>query len=143
LNATNEATTDWNKGKSTMAFAGIDGLNLQSLNDVKESDMGIFTNMGASNPTGVHATLQSLSLALQNVTKVAAYLGGIQVRLISQEEALTNQITNYKSAISRIEDADVAEEQMNLIRNQFMQNASLASLSQSNQSPSMFLQLLQ
>jgi flagellin len=84
----------------------------------------------------------SLDKAITNVNKVATYLGGIQTRLSSQEETLTSQITNYKSAISRIEDADVAEEQMKLITNQFLQSASLISLSQANQSPTEFLQLL-
>ena len=149
LNATDEATFDRVDANGDVlktaseSFAGVAGLNLQDLNRVNEADLGIFTNMGEGATTGVHITLQSLSIALNNISKVATYLGGIQVRLNSQEEVLTSQITNYKSAISRIEDSDVAEEQMNLIRNQFLLNASLTSLVQANQSPSMFLQLLQ
>jgi flagellin-like hook-associated protein FlgL len=84
----------------------------------------------------------SLDMALTNINKMATYLGGIQVRLNVQEETLTSQITNYKAAISRLEDADVAEEQMKLITNQFLQSASLTSLAQANQNPMEFLQLL-
>lgn len=152
LNATDEATfarvdaSGTVIGKAAESFAGVAGLNLQHLNDVNEDDLGIFTNMGgggSSGVTGVHLTLQSISIALTNISKVATYLGGIQVRLNSQEEVLSSQIINYKAAISRIEDSDVAEEQMNLIRNQFLQSASLTSLAQANQNPQMFLQLLQ
>jgi flagellin-like hook-associated protein FlgL len=54
---------------------------------------------------------------------------------------LKSQITNYKAAISRIEDADIATEQMELIKSQFLQQASLISLAQANQNPQQFLQL--
>jgi flagellin len=116
---------------------------LEDLNKVNEDDLGIFANTGDNGTSGVHITLQSLAKAIDNINKVASYLGGIQVRLESQQETLTSQITNYKSAISRIQDADVAQEQMSLIRNQFLQSASLTSLAQANQNPTEFLQLLQ
>ena len=54
---------------------------------------------------------------------------------------LKSQITNYNAAISRIEDADVAQEQLSLIKSQFLQQASLISLTQANQQPQAFLQL--
>jgi len=90
----------------------------------------------------IQTTLTSISIALTNVSKVASYLGGIANRLTSQEDALKSQITNYNAAISRIEDADVAKEQLELIRAQFLQQASIISLAQANQTPQTFLQLL-
>ncbi len=119
----------------TTSFAGVTGLNLASLDAVSETSLGIFSEANVSN------TLTSLSEALNNVNKVASYLGGIQVRLNSQEELLNSQITNYASAISRIEDADVASEQLELIKSQFLQQSSLISLAQANQIPQNFLQL--
>lgn len=133
LHATDAAIT----GEASNAFAGVEGLNLQKLDDVSETDLGIFGE------TMVKSTLTSLSNALNNVNKVASYLGAIEVRLNSQEELLHSQITNYKAAISRIEDADVATEQLQLVKSQFLQQASLISLSQANQSPQAFLQLFQ
>lgn len=118
-------------------FGGVTGLDLRELNDVSSEDLGVFSNENINN------TLVSLSNALNNVNKVAAYLGGISNRLTSQEDVLQNQITNYKAAISRIEDADVAKEQLELIKSQFLQQASLISLSQANQNSSSFLGLLQ
>ncbi|MDW8075214.1 MAG: flagellin [Bacteroidota bacterium] len=117
-------------------FAGVTGLNLQSLNSVSSSNLGIFSN------TNIQTTLTSLATALNNISKVASYLGGLTNRLASQEDALKSQITNYNAAISRIEDADVAQEQLKLIRAQFLQQASIVSLAQANQNPSSFLQLL-
>lgn len=132
LNATSSATA---LGGNTSVFAGVSGFNLESLNSVSSSDLGIFGD------SQIASTLTSLSDALNNVNKVASYLGGIQVRLGSQEDLLKSQITNYNAAISRIEDADVATEQLDLVKSQFLQQASLISLAQANQNPQSFLQL--
>ncbi|MBK9249855.1 MAG: flagellin [Ignavibacteria bacterium] len=117
-------------------FAGVTGLDLNSLNSVTTSSLGMFST------TNISATLSSLAKALNNVNKVASYLGGITNRLFSQEEALKSQITNYNAAISRIEDADVALEQLELVKAQFLQQTSITTLAQANQSPQSFLQLI-
>ncbi len=118
-------------------FAGVSGLNLASFGTITTSDLGVFSN------SQIAATLTSLSDALTNVNKSASYLGGIINRLDSQDEALRSQITNFNAAVSRIEDADVALEQLELVKAQFLQQTSVISLTQSNQSPQTFLQLLQ
>ncbi len=140
LNATSEATAV--RGSATGAstsFAGVAGLNLENLNAVSATNLGIFNNVGAT--SAITRTISSLAMAIDNINKVASYLGGIEVRINAQENVLKSQITNYKAAISRIEDADVATEQMELIKSQFLQQASLVSLAQANQNPQQFLQL--
>jgi flagellin len=84
-----------------------------------------------------------MAKAIDNVTKVATYVGGLSNRLDSQDDLLQQQKVNYDAAISRIQDADVAQEQLNLVRDQFLQTASITSLSQANQNPVQFLQLIQ
>lgn len=116
-------------------FAGVSGLNLKNLNSVEATDLDIFST------ENIKTTIQSLTFALNNINKVASYIGGIENRLSSQDDLLTSQITNYNAAISRIEDTDMAEEQLNLVKAQFLQSSSLTSLSQANQNPSSFLQL--
>lgn len=118
-------------------FAGITGLEMNKFDEVTSDDLGIFR----SDVIGL--TLVSLADAIENINKVASYVGGVVNRLISQEEALKGQIVNYKAAISRIEDADVALEQLELVKSQFLQNASLTSLAQANSNPQSFLQLIQ
>jgi flagellin len=132
LNAAGTATSP--AGHATN-FAGVSGLDLESLNSVSESNLGIFST------TQIGTTLSSLAAAIDNVNRVASYLGGIQNRIGSHEDLLKSQITNYNAAISRIEDADVAEEQLELIKQQFLLQASLISLTQANQQPQAFLQL--
>jgi len=116
-------------------FAGVSGLNLKDLNDVGAESMGVFST------DQIKTTIQSLTFALNNVNKVASYVGGIDNRLSSQEELLKSQITNYNAAISRIEDTDVATEQLDLVKAQFLQQASLISLAQANNNPQSFMQL--
>jgi flagellin len=135
FNVLNAQGFDLNATEGVQNFAGVSALNLNDLNSVSEEDLGIFSS------ENIGTTLTSLSSALTNVNKVASYLGGIQVRLDSQEELLKSQITNYKAAVSRIEDADVAVEQLELIKSQFLQQASLISLAQANQQPQSYLQL--
>lgn len=135
INATTGAAASSGAGAHSTNFAGVSNLSLESLSAVTLTDLGLFGT------TQIVSTLTSLSQALNNVNKVASYLGGIQVRLNSQEELLQSQITNYKAAISRIEDADVAQEQLNLIKTQFLQQTSLISLTQANQNPSSYLQI--
>ena len=117
-------------------FAGVEGLNLTDLADINLTDLGIFS------VDQIGTTLTSMAKAMNNVNKVATYLGGIDNRLQSQEDLLKSQITNYNAAISRFEDADVAKEQLELIRQQFLQQTSLLSLSQANQNPNSYLQLI-
>ena len=136
FNVNDAAEFDLNATTSGVVnFAGVSGLDLSNLNSVDETALGIFSS------DNIGTTLTSLSSALNNVNKVAAYLGGIQVRLDSQDDLLKSQITNYKAAISRVEDADVATEQLELMKSQFLQQASLISLAQANQQPQSFLQL--
>jgi flagellin len=135
FNVLNAQEFDLNATEDVANFAGVSGLNLSDFNSVAEEDLGIFSS------DNIGTTLTSLASALTNVNKVASYLGGIQVRLDSQDELLKSQITNYKAAISRIEDTDVAVEQLELIKSQFLQQASLISLAQANQQPQSYLQL--
>lgn len=117
-------------------FGGVSNLDLSSLNAVSSTDLGIFAN------NQITFTLKSLDNAINNVNKVASYMGGIVNRLSSQEDLIKGQMVNYNAAISRIEDADVALEQLGLIKAQFLQQASLISLTQANANPQAFLQLI-
>jgi flagellin len=135
LNATSEAMRA--AGGVAENFAAVQGLNLEDLSEVSSDNLGIFSE------ENINTTLTSLSQAITNVNKVTAYVGGIETRLNSQESTLNTQITNYEAAISRIQDADVAKEQMKLTIYEFLRQSSLNSLAQANHSPEAFLKLFQ
>lgn len=121
---------------SASNFAGVSGLSMASLNSVSSTNLGVFS------VANIQQTLASLTTSIDNVSKVASYLGGVTNRLNSQEDLLKSQITNYNAAISRIEDADMAKEQLDLVKSQFLQQTSIVALSQANSSPQAFLSLL-
>ncbi|GAB5466332.1 MAG: flagellin FliC [Candidatus Kapaibacteriales bacterium] len=119
------------------SFSGVTNLDMTLFNEVSATDLGIFSR------NNIASTLTSLADAIENVNKVASYVGGIVNRLNTQETIINSQVVNYNTAISRIEDADVALEQLQLVKSQFLQSASLTSLAQANANPQAFLQLLQ
>jgi flagellin len=122
--------------ESVQLFAGVTSLDLSALNDVSDSDLGVFSN------ENIDSFISRISEAMTNVTNVAAYVGAIDNRLNYQIDTLRSQTTNYASAISRINDADVAQEQLNLSKKSFLQQSSLVSLSQANSNPVNFFRLL-
>jgi flagellin len=64
-------------------------------------------------------------------------------RLTIKETNLTTAITNTDAAKSRIMDADVAKEQIQVSKLQILQQTSTAQLAQANASPKNFLSLFQ
>jgi flagellin-like hook-associated protein FlgL len=69
-------------GSGAANFAGVEGLNLADLNSVSDSDLGIFAS------DDISTTLTSLSDAIDNVNKVASYVGGIEARLSSGKSSV-------------------------------------------------------
>lgn len=126
---------DNQNGSSVSNFAGVSNLDLSVLNNISNDSLGIFAN------DIIKDTITSLSDAIQNISNVGAYLGGVQMRLESQNEISSSQIVNYNSAISRIKDSDIAQEQLNYSKNAFLQNSALNSLTQANLSPFNFFRL--
>jgi len=118
-------------------FGGVTNLDMRELNNVSATNLGVFSDNSLS------LTLTSISNAIDNINNAAAYLGGVSNRMYSQEDLLKSQVTNYNAAISRIQDADIAQEQLQLIKSQFLQQASLIVLAQANTNPQSFLRLLQ
>lgn len=77
------------------------------------------------------------------LSAVTATMGASQSRLQTAANTLNVTRENYISASSRITDADVAQESANLVRQQILQQAASAVLTQANQAPNLALKLLQ
>ena len=94
-----------------------------------------------------YATLSTLSLSTidSDVDKVSAArsgFGAVQNRLEHALAVTGSYQENLTSAESRIRDVDMAEEMVNLTKNQILQSAGTAMLAQANQAPQAVLQLL-
>ena len=95
-----------------------------------------------STQAGSNDALSIVDGALANISSNRASLGAIQNRFSSTISNLENVSQNVSAARSRIQDADFAQESANLARNQILQQAGLAMLTQANASSQNVLSLL-
>ena len=87
--------------------------------------------------------VQALDGALQQIDSQRSQLGAVQNRFASTVANLQSISQNSSAAKGRVEDADFASEAAELTKQQTLQQASTAILSQANQLPSAVLKLLQ
>lgn len=95
-----------------------------------------------ASPDEANATLASVDEALKNVTKTRADLGAYQNRMEMAQKGINIAAENTQSAESRIRDADMAQSITEHVKNQVLQQASIAMLAQSNSSSQNVLALL-
>jgi flagellin len=103
------------------------------------------TDQGWSITPGIYASLNSLEsidLALTQVSEYRSNVGSTQNRLESEARNLQNQFENLSTAKGRIMDADIAQETADLMKNSILKQAGLAILAQANQMPNLALSLL-
>jgi len=91
---------------------------------------------------GAEDMINAVDIALSTVNSNRASLGAVQNRFDSVVTSLQTSIESLSAARSRILDADFASETANLTKNQILQQAGIAMLSQANQLPQNILSLL-
>ena len=111
-------------------FKGADNVNKGNFSKVFDSD------------ENARKFLTALDTALADITSRTTLLGGYQQRIISAMDAAGVMETNLTSAKSLIEDADIAEESSNYIKQQILQQTSASLLATANQAPSIALNLV-
>ncbi len=106
------------------------------------SGMSVATgNLQVSTATSAGATLARIDTAIDTVASTLASVGDSQKRLSFKQDNLTVSMNNYEAARSRIEDADFAKEQMEIVKLQILQQTGTASLAQANMGPQSILSL--
>lgn len=96
-----------------------------------------------STTTDAHTLLQKADNAIATISSALSYIGSAVNRLTYQGNSLTVAMVNTEAARSRIEDADMAYEQLNATKLQILQQTSTAMLAQANISPQSILSLMQ
>lgn len=86
--------------------------------------------------------LGTLQTAIASIAKFRGALGAQQNRLINAVGIIQVQSLNIKAASSAIEDANMAEEIVNMTKWQILMQSGMSSLAQANASSQMVLQLL-
>jgi flagellin len=92
--------------------------------------------------SNANTTIGRIDSALAAVSTLRSTFGAIQNRFESVTSSLSATTENLTAARSRILDADYAQETAALTRNQILQQAGIAMLSQANQLPNTVLSLL-
>jgi flagellin len=113
---------------TSSAIATLVGLNLEA-EDI-------------STKVGAQTSLAVLDDAITRVNDYRSTMGAMQNRLQSTVNNLAISEENLSAANSRIRDTDIAHESSELTKNNILQQAGIAVLSQANQSDMMALKLL-
>ena len=120
---------------------GMAALGAQIDLTVGTSASGVLTL--TSQTSANYGTLATaVDTAIASIATARSDLGAVQNRLDHNIGNLQSQAENLTASKSRITDADYAAETANLTKNQIMQQAATAMLSQANQMPNVVLSLL-
>ena len=98
-------------------------------------------SFSSTSAAAASADLTSLDAKIDNAISYAQNTGSKISRLENKFDSMVTRIATTESVRSTIEDADFAEEQMELIKAQIMQQTATAALSQANTAPQIVLQL--
>lgn len=131
---------------ASKSFAIQIGANTGQTMDIQTSDMraaalGI-SSLKVDSHISANNAISSCDSAISMVSSERARLGAYQNRLEHTSKNLESASENLSSSESRIRDVDMAKEMMNFTKNNILQQAAQAMLSQANQQPQRVLQLL-
>lgn len=107
-----------------------------SLAGLEIDDLSVLSHEEAS------SAIEKLQKAIDSVSSDRSRIGSYQNRLEHTLNFLSNYEVNLQAAESRIRDADIAKEIMELTKNQILLQVSYALLAQANQQQQLVLQLL-
>lgn len=126
------------KGLSTLGLTAAAATTTTAVKmETTVADLSVLTSASAQQ------TIQALDGAIQQIDTQRSQLGAVQNRFTSTVANLQSISENSTAARSRVQDADFASEAAELTKQQTLQQASTAILSQANQLPSAVLKLLQ
>jgi flagellin len=94
-------------------------------------------------PESLNEYQANVDAALNRISMQIQYIGSLSNRMDFKETMLGVMQTSIDAAISRMYDADLAKEQMEMVKLQILQNTATAQLAQANAAPQQYLQLFQ
>jgi flagellin len=140
------ATDTITPGGSKLAAAGLDSSSTVSAGrGIQENvqAVGTIANADVTTVEGANRLMKSVDSAMNQVDSLRAVLGAAQNRFEMTIRNLDNVAENLSAANSRIRDADFAKETTEMTRNQILQQAGTAMLSQANAQTQNVMSLLQ
>ena len=112
-----------------------------NVNDIPTLGTDADTDWANITASDASAGIDRLETAIDSLAATIQRMGDYQSRLTSKEESLSVAVSNTEASRSRIEDADFAEEQMNMVKLQILQQTGVSAFTQANAAPQMVLSL--
>jgi len=97
---------------------------------------------GGTAAGSIGEAISEIDTAIDTVSERLAGIGDAQNRLSFKQQNLATSTDNYQAAKSRIMDADFAKEQMEVVKQQILQQTGTAALAQGNAAPQSVLSLI-
>ncbi|MED7678978.1 hypothetical protein GN286_13695 [Rhodobacteraceae bacterium IMCC15231] len=120
---------------------GITGLNLTDNID-GTFDIVLGGNLSVASATNAHKAINSIDLALQNISADRAMFGALSNRFDMSISNLSNVAANSEMSLGRLQDADFAAETSRMTTSRILEQASIAMMAQANAAKQNVLQLL-
>ncbi|MEZ5249518.1 MAG: flagellin [Ilumatobacteraceae bacterium] len=112
-----------------------------SISSISASSLSV-NALDVTTDAGAASAITALDTAIASVSTTRGNLGALQNRFESMINNLQVTTENLSASESRIRDTDMAMEMVSFTKNQVLQQAGTAMLSQANQIPQMILSLL-
>jgi len=147
LNGAGQATgLQFHVGPNNIVTGSVDevtfGFTSASTSGLTITNLRTLGAQSLTTQSGANAAISVLDTAIETVSTRRGAIGAMQNRLTSTIASLGVASENTGAANSRIRDADVAASVSEMVRNQILQQSTMAVLAQANQAPQMALQLL-
>ncbi len=121
---------------------GGDSLTVSLSAQIDSGDFGLNSITSSTiSSSNISTTLSSVDNYISTVTAELQKVGSLISRLDVKESTLLTSITNTDAAASRIMDADIAKEQLNITKLQILQQTATLQLAQANALPQNVLSL--
>ena len=130
---------------SQITVAGVQGTLagiLLANNGSSQLTYSVISTSESDSQVAARTALQAVLAAIDNVASSRGTIGAAESRLHSAVNNLQVARENFITAESQIRDVDVAFETANLVREQVLQQAGVAVLTQANQQPTLVIRLL-
>jgi flagellin len=111
-------------------------------NDTVVSNATAYAGLDVTTQADATSAISTIDAAINTVSLQRAALGAIQNRLQHTINNLSVGSENLASAQSQIQDTNVAQETVNMTKDNILQQAGISVLAQANQLPSLVLKLL-
>ena len=130
-------------GIMDLQLGATEGQTMQVRIPATDADSLYIDDIDVTTVNGPSKAMERLDSAISTISQIRSQIGAYENRLDYTVDSLDETQENMESALSRIEDVDMAEEMTEYTKYNVLQQAGTSVLAQANELPTQALQLLQ